>query len=390
MKNIFKKIFKGIEYIFLLLRRFTLNIFNVFPVHKNRILFFSYSGKQYSCNPKVLSDYLIENNYKYEIIWAFENPKKMLLLVEPSIKCINIHSVSFAYYHKTAKVIVCNCRETGILSKRKGQFIFQTWHASCGYKQIVPQKGIPAKINRLVCKDYSYVNSGCEIMTKYRVNGTFGYDGNIILGTPRIDLLLSCSQRKKNDIFARVYQYFNIDKKTHIVLFAPTYRSSKSVDFGMDFSRLISILKKRFGGEWVVLSRMHYFIKNKQQTHESVLDASTYPDIFDLLIFSDILVSDYSSCIWDFTFLNKPCFLFCSDLHDYELQPGLILPVSKWNIPYATNMNELESTIMESDETTFLSNIQKHHKLMGSFEDGNATKRTINIIVNCLEGLVND
>lgn len=82
-------------------------IFFVFPIKNNRIFFSAYSGRQYSCNPKYISDW-IEQNYKdeFEIIWAFNEPDAFSYLKNRNIKCVKFKSIKYLYYLLTSKIVI--------------------------------------------------------------------------------------------------------------------------------------------------------------------------------------------------------------------------------------------------------------------------------------------
>ena len=106
-----------------------------FPVRKNRILFSSFSGLQYSCNPKYISEYLIKYGIKnIEIIWEFTQPKKYVHI--PGIKRVKHYSPAWFYYAATAAVVVTNTGFPQPQPKRKGQLLINTWHGGGAYKRV--------------------------------------------------------------------------------------------------------------------------------------------------------------------------------------------------------------------------------------------------------------
>ena len=376
MRSLFRKIKLWMDYYLILCERTILKIFNVFPVKQNRVLFHSFNGRQYSCNPRAISEALMQQD-GVEIVWGVNIIEAFRDSIPSNIKIVKIPSLEYIYYTKTSRVIVCNARGKGNLSKRKGQCIIQTWHASNGYKRIEGNRGVRGKISRLACKDFSYVNSGCENMTQERVRGTFDFHGSIISGTPRMDEIINGNHE---EIRRRVYHYCGLEETKKIVLYAPTYRSSVQNEFGLDFSKAVEILSNRFGGNWVMLVRMHYYVKKDIENNDNVIDATHYPDIQDLLIASDALISDYSSCIWDYSFLDRPCFLYCNDLLEYTKEVGFNHPIETWGFPISTNMKDLEKNILEFNEADFAAAMATHHKQMGSLEDGHATERVCRFI----------
>lgn len=383
IKQIVKKCIEISSYTFRCIVRFLSDIFNIFPIHNKRIVFMSFNGKQYSCNPRAISEKMYSEtaSKKYQIVWVFDDPKKFESMLPVNIIQIKKHSILYPYYMKTAKVIVTNARGYGMIKKRKEQVIIQTWHASNGYKKLIGDKGLSGKMSRLACKDFSYCMSGCANMTKERIEGTFGFNGPIIKGTPRMDIIFGNEHELCEK---KVHEKYNIESDYQIILYAPTYRSSLQKDFGLNYHSLLASIEKRFGGKWVLLVRMHYFVKPKIDNSNIFIDATNYPDMQELLLATNILVSDYSSCIWDYSFLYRPCFLFCNDLYDYEKYLDNKHPIRSWGFPISTNTKELEDSILSFDYNKFVDNMKKHHISMGSYEDGKATDRVIAVIENTL------
>ena len=315
MKTKIKTIKEWIIYFLRVLLRLLTNVFNVFKIRKNRVLFCSFNGKQYSCNPRAIFEYLVANsNKEIEYVWVFNKPKQYVGLLPTTVKCVRSNSIKRLFYQKTARIIIVNARGKGIIGVRKKQIMIQTWHASNGYKKLSNLKGVKLKESNLFCKDIGMVLCGCENMKKERFEKTFNYYGEIIKGTPRMDKLVNHTD--SSDIKRYIFGKYNIGTTTKVILYAPTYRNGTINDYGLDYERLLTSIKRRFGGNWVILIRLHYFVQSKlkEDLPYFVIDATSYPDIQDLMLISDILISDYSSCVWDFSFLSKPIFLFCCDL----------------------------------------------------------------------------
>ncbi|MCD8012430.1 MAG: CDP-glycerol glycerophosphotransferase family protein [Lachnospiraceae bacterium] len=369
-----------IKYILLVSLRKILNIFNIFPIKKNRLLFYSYNGKQYSCNPRQITENLVQNNsQQFEIIWAFKDPKYMRNKIPSNCKAVKYRSILYYYYAKTSRIIIQNVQGYGELQRRKEQDVIQTWHASNGYKQQGRCDGVKRKLELLYHGDYTYVMGGSKSMIERRVRGTMGFDGNVIPGTPRMDLIIN---RHENDFKEKVYSFLKVDTDEKIVLYAPTWRNNRNDnDYGMDYFIVKSAFEKRFGGKWTIVVRLHPNVYTPLDiTEPYVKDGTKYPDIQELLCVSDALISDYSSCVWDFSFRYKPCFLFCNDIEKYGNDRDFDIPVREWHFPMATDMVALKNVIETFDEDVFKSNIKLHHEEMGSLEDGKATDRVCALI----------
>ncbi len=371
-----KRIKSYAQYWGILLLRCFLNIFNLCPIHRDRVMFYSFNGKQYSCNPRRISDQLKKEGVA-EIIWAFKDPDKFSYLKEDGIRTVRYRSLKYYYLAKTSSVVVFNVQGYGELARRKGQIFIQTWHASNGYKKVGNFTGIARKVNLLGHRDYSYVCSGAESMTERRVRGSMGFRGEIIPGTPRMDILI----RQDDDrIPARVREGLGYEEGAKLLLYAPTWRSSRKSEeeYTLDYEKLHQKLTERFGGSWIIAVRLHPNVKDRIRTPLAyVRDATDYPDMQDLLYTADMLISDYSSCIWDYSFTYRPCFLYCYDLKEYYQEKSFDLPIEKWRFPIAETMDELLLKIDAYEPEAFRRQMELHQQDMGSLEDGHATERVL-------------
>ena len=377
------KIKYWIEYIAIYFLRIALKVFHIFPIKKTRIVFYSFNGKQYSCNPRQITEYLLrEFPGKYEIIWAFKQPQKYLNIIPKGVTAVRYRSFRYYYMAKTCKVLVCNVQGYGELSKRDGQTFIQTWHASNGYKKVGSYyTGIQRKVNLLGHKDYSYVMCGCKNMEHHRVRGSMNFHGTVLHGTPRMDMLINQNQLELRD---KVFQALQIPTHKRVLLYAPTWRDDRSQnEYGLNYEQLHDAIQRRFGGEWIIAIRLHPNVHTSVQSElPYVLDATGYPDMEELLYNTDILISDYSSCIWDFSFTGRPCFLFCNDLEDYDGKRSFDLPIEEWGFPLCRDMEELQCAIECFDEKQFCTQMNRHHDQMGSYEDGKATDRVCKLIAS--------
>lgn len=368
-----------LQYYGTLLLRNLLKIFNIFPIKKNRLMFYSFNGKQYSCNPKQIAEQLLVDYPNLEIIWAFKNPKLFNKKINKRIRTVKYRSIKYYYLAKTSKIIIQNVQGFGELSRRRNQYVIQTWHASNGYKKQGDCVGIERKIEELFHKDYTHVLSGSESMTERRVRKTMGFSGPVINGTPRMDVIIN---QNNDEIKKRVYKYFNLTEDTKILLYAPTWRKNRNDNnYGLDFQKLYQTIVDKFDGKWIILVRLHPNVYQAPKMEYSfTYNATDYPDMQDLLYTVDVLISDYSSCIWDFSFTNRPCFLFCPDIDKYGKDRDFDVPISKWRFPLSRNNNELCNLIKEFNPKNYTNQMRLHHKEMGNLEDGKSTERICNLI----------
>ncbi|MFA0350166.1 CDP-glycerol glycerophosphotransferase family protein, partial [Vibrio sp. 10N.222.55.C6] len=147
---------------------------------------------------------------------------------------------------------------------------------------------------------------------------SFGVDKDIIVecGYPRNDILINHSE---SDVL-KVKNSLNIEGDKKVILYCPTWRDDqKRTDkqYGFNLKLDLCRLKEKFGDSAIILLRMHYLIADNLDltgVEDFAYDVSNYPDIQELYIVSDIMITDYSSTMFDYTNLKKPVILYTYDL----------------------------------------------------------------------------
>lgn len=369
--------------------RLLISAFNIFPIKENRVTFVSYRGAQYSCNPKAVSEYLLKNHKeKFEIIWGLENPNKYDGIKNDNVKVVKHGSLQFYKLLCTSHFIITNVDYLSYVKFRKGQFIIQTWHGGGSYKKVGTQT---KNINWFVSKRRSYFNdrtdffiSSSEIFTKDTIRGSFDFKGNILnIGMPRNDILFTSDDKKKTEIKSKL----RISEDKRILLYAPTYRKFiKYTDYQLDEKKLKSALNKRFSGEWVILYRLHPMLKESFDASKyDVIDVSSYNDMQELLFVSDILITDYSSSMWDFSHTHRPCFLFATDLKSYKAERDFYTDIHTWPFILAENNEELEEKIINYNDERYKSDLDKYLSDCGNYEDGSACRKVAELMISKLK-----
>ena len=141
----------------------------------------------------------------------------------------------------------------------------------------------------------------------------------------------------------------------------------------LDYDRLLASLQTRFGGEWVVLLRQHYFVASNGASHPEVIDVSGHEDMQELILVSDCMISDYSSCMWDFILTGKPCFVYAEDVQTYlDEDRSFFIPMESWPYGIADSADTLCRLIEGFNEDAYRTKIQNHLQEHGSFDRGTA------------------
>lgn len=359
------------------------------PVKRNRVLFVSFRGKQYSCNPRAISECLTEKSQgRLEIAWAFHDAEAFRFLEGKGVRVLSDSSFEFIKYALTSRVIVTNTYYKPHLPRRKKQFFLRTWHGGGAYKRVGKAQNLPF-LDRLFVRMQQegadlYLSSS-KAFTDMTIREAFGYKGEILeCGMPRNDRLVrgESAEAKK-----RVYDFLKLAPDVNIALYAPTYRDNQGAySLYPDFTRAVQALETRFGGRWKIIYRGHH-VYYQNRACEDIPDASGYMDMQDLLLASKALITDYSSSIWDMSLMFRPVFLYCPDLASYKSERDFFSDIRSWPFPLSENDDELTKNILSFDEDAMKRAYKDHHRALGSFESGNAAEITAKrILAECSKG----
>lgn len=347
------------------------------PIKKKKILLFSYYGNQYGCSPKYMSEYLA-NNTDYDLVWAFTQPQKYSLA---GVRNVRYYSLQFFYELCTAHVIITNYRMIELFQKRKGQVYIQTWHSSLRLKMIEKdaEDKLPAHYVKMAKKDSQYIDcliSGCSFSTQI-FRSSFWYSGFILeCGTPRNDLFFT----QVTHISDKIKDKYAIPARHKLLLYAPTFRQGGQVDcYNLNYTRLKSVLSQRWGGDWTILVRFHPHLRPIAQQligNEPVVDVTSYDDIQELLAASDVLISDYSSLVFDYILTGRPCFLYVPDLNLYmQKERGLYFKPKDLPFEKALSNEELFTSISNFSEEAYSRRVKIFQESIGSYEKGTACQQ---------------
>lgn len=192
-------------------------------------------------------------------------------------------------------------------------------------------------------------------------------------------------RKKYNDI---VKQHFGLSENCKIALYAPTFRKDNTTDIYLsDFENVRNALHERFGGEWVVLIRLHPHLINKingLKYSENVLQATQYDDVQELLCAADVLFTDYSAVMFDYALTRRPCFLYTPDIDDYtRADRKLYFKIEDLPFSCAQTPEELVDSILSFKEQEYRNDVNGFISGIGSYDDGKSCERVFNILRRC-------
>lgn len=361
----------------ILLRLFSYSL----PIKNNQIIFSSFSGTTYACNPKYISKELEQNN-KYRIYWCIQKGTDRSIF-PLKVSLVEKHSVKYIYTFLTSKIIFDNDAVPLYMPVRKKQVYINTWHGGGAFKKTgFSAEKIDDNIHLLLkenARKPDYFISSSSKSSKLVIKSDLGYQGKILkIGMPRNDVLFA--DNLKLSIKEKIREIYGIDFKEKIVIYAPTFRPDEKVSRGdIDSVLLLQSLNCRFGGNWVLLVRAHHRYRNLVGVTNAI-DVTDYPDMQELLVAADVFITDYSSCMWDFSLMNKPCFILANDLGDYNKQRGFHIPIENWPYPIAKDNAELANEILMFSLDEYSRKVRRFLEHMGSYENGKATESIAAII----------
>ena len=371
--------------------------------HQNIVLFIAHKGKMlYGGNMKFVADEIIRQKLHCKVYWYVKSSVVKRLEKErcdnydfpEQIKvitgCFSLLKIAFQ-----ADVIATDNHLPNVLlklfKKKKKQFILNTWHGSLGIKKIALKdidliKKTKEKYSKLLsCLDVMISNCDWE-NNVYR--NDIGFTKKIIkLGHPRNDIFF-LSKDENQKIKQKVHKDLGIPEDNCLILIAPTYRFEASTDeykqtLSYDFDNIKRSVEKRFGMSCTIALRLHPELKKERVSDcfkQGIVDATSYPDIQELLVAADAMITDYSSAIFDFLFTRKPGFIFAPDRKHYEMTRGLYFPLEESPFPVAEDNETLCKNIVNFDNNLYQKRVEEFLKSRNVVDDGHASERVVELI----------
>lgn len=371
-------------------------IFKKLPLLKNSVCFKSFYGL-YNDNPKYISEELHKQHPDINIYWIIDSAKCNTQDIPNYVKIIPAHSIRKMIIQNICPVIVDNLagwyssvvkkNEYSSMSKCKNSKVYNisTWHGT-------PKKkiGVDAyKGDNLV-----YFTTSDVIIdnSKYNENIFYSCFQNrmpiLIEGTPRNDILVNHNLFNRDKLLEKL----QLPREKKIVLYAPTFRDVKfkgnNSDFmyGLNCNLLLTSLKDKFGGDWVLVFRGHQFDQGKQEFKDylkglnGIIDGNTHDDMAEYLAVTDVLITDYSGSMFDFVLTQRPCFLYTPDRNEYENSERGVYDV-RLPFDYCENNYQLQKAIENYNDAKYQHEISDFRKQMGLKEDGDAAKKIVSLIM---------
>lgn len=295
------------------------------PVKENVILFETFMAKNYSDSPKYIYEYIAQNHPEYECVWAINDGAK----IPYGAKTVKRFSFQYAYYLAVSKYLVFNVRPPLWYRKREEQVFLETWHGTPLKRLVFDQEEVTSASPKYKQqfyrqrKDWDFLVSANPFSTK-TFRSCFLYEGEMLeYGYPRNDILY---WPNKDEITQQLKEKLGIPKDKKTILYAPTWRDDQhygSGQYKFELALDLKLMKERLQDDYVVLLRTHHYISDHIDVSglgDFVINLSSYDDISEIYLISDICITDYSSVFFDYANLKRPILFYTYDFDKYKNQ----------------------------------------------------------------------
>ncbi len=384
-------------------------------IDKNKIVFTSFNG-HYSDSPKYISEKIHELAPKISQVWLV-SPKYMSLLPD-YVSGVEIGTKEAELALSSARAHVDNVygvrsymrRSNGFfarlihsfyacLVKKRGQYLFTTWHGT-------PLKRMSRDVAGNTDCAFSCPNATMLMGNLYTLEImkrlSFGKIKMELTGTPRNDLMF-ISDEKKHEIKCKL----GLPEDNKIVIYAPTFRTdgadieNKNVlrsgveqMNSMDIPKLLEALSERFGGNFSLVCRFHYHVEAMidfdalEKAHPGmIINGNKHDDMAEYLAVSDVLITDASSSMFDFSLSKKPCFLLFPDVEYYANEErGFYMDLDSLPYPWSRDVDGMMENIKNFDGEKYIQGVEKLLEKMGNADNGKASEKCAEYIISrCFE-----
>ncbi|MFC5744295.1 bifunctional glycosyltransferase/CDP-glycerol:glycerophosphate glycerophosphotransferase [Actinomadura rugatobispora] len=287
------------------------------------VLYDSYRGRQYSDSPRAVHEELTRRGTDLEHLWVVRDAQ---VVVPDTARPVRLWGREWYEALARSRYIVTNAHLPHWFRRREGQVVLQTWHGT-------PLKRIGFDIGEVKFADSAYLEKLAEEVRHWSglispnrfstpiLRRAFRFGGEIIeTGYPRNDVL---RDPDRDLLGERVRRRLGLPQGKRAVLYAPTWRDDSFYGPGryrLDLRLDLEAAAAALGGDFVLLVRRHpNVVDTVPETGDGfVRDVSDYPDIAELFLAADVLLTDYSSLMFDYANTGRPMLFFTYDLERYR------------------------------------------------------------------------
>lgn len=341
----------------------------------DQMYFESFYGRQCGCSPLALRNELREQHPKVPRVWAVRD---LSVAVPEGDRAVVDATTDWWRARAESRWLVVNDWLRARFASREGQTVLQTWHGTM-YKKVGLDRG-----EQLDAEEREFMlgeRKKWDLLLSQNPHSTRVFRESYLSnppiyeeGYPRNDLLVNGDPEPIREVLG-------IRPGQKVILYAPTWRDDRTelVDF-LDLNRLAADL----GPDYVVLLRAHsrvIRVGSAAKVGEGVIDVSTYPNTTDLLLIADVMITDYSSIMFDYAVTGRPMIFFTPDMDEYRDQlRGVYLDLEKVGPgPVVSTQAEVLSAIREIDQVAaaFAARYAQWQADYTPWDDGGSSTRVL-------------
>lgn len=356
----------------------------------NMVVFSAFDHRSYNDNPRYISEKLHELRPDVKIVWLFKDVEdaKRRYNVPDYVTGLNAIERKGVCAMARARVVVDNfAKRFYLMFPAKNQVYIQTWHGDRAFKK-VGYDNTGRNVHML--EEHCTLGITGSDYGDMQFRSAFHYKGELMkVGYPRNDILVQNDPAEA----ARIRSRLGIEDGACILLHAPTFRDTsrhahQAEKVHLDLSHVLDKLEETTGKKWKCLVRAHYMSYGiKMEDHSNrLIPASDYPEMAELLLVADALITDYSSCAGDYALLRRPIFLYQDDLEDYRTKSRALYFDMK-DSPYwvAGTPEEMDRLIEACTPERARENCDEILRFYGEAETGHAAERIAQYISDKLD-----
>jgi CDP-glycerol glycerophosphotransferase (TagB/SpsB family) len=356
-----------------------------FPVNKEKITFASYRSEKLEGNLLYVYNELKSRDDHYQTSFLF---KKYNSSVFGKLNYV-IHMLQASYLLATSRYFIIDDYYFPVyaITPRKGTDIVQLWHAAGAFKKFgfstIGKSFGPSVVYLRHIKIHSnytkvYVSSK-NVIPHYAEAFDMEADNIFPFGLPRTDFFFKDGVRE--EVMNKFEQHFPHFKDKKLILYAPTFRGSSHYQENFNIPIDISALRTSIGEEYALIIHLHPYMRAGLMINEEDQDFAGQINgeltIEELLTIADMLVTDYSSIIFDYSLLKRPIAFFVKDLEEYKKERDFYYEFDSF-IPGPMFMDTFALAQWINQERHDLNIVDTFTKFFFDYVDGKSSERIVN------------
>ncbi|WP_371780805.1 CDP-glycerol glycerophosphotransferase family protein [Streptosporangium subroseum] len=365
------------------------------PRSRKLVLFESSEGRAYTGNPRYIYEEVMRQKIRVRCVWSYSSNRSQF---PPGTRVVKRGGWRFMWSLARAGYWVESHNLPYCYEKRRGTRYLQTWHGQTLKTIGLNTPGLRGdqwperhRWQRSVDR-WTTIVAPCEEYERV-FRASTGFSGEVLrTGYPRNDVLVRCDEPEQLAVAKEVRAKLGALPGQRVLLYAPTFRD-RTRGAGTSVRVDLDQLSARLGDDWIIALRVHPYTRYQlpPRLRGFVEDVTAYPEINDLILASDALLTDYSSVMFDYANTGKPILLFTDDYHEYvqnerglnhhlpDIAPG----------PMLTETSELADALADLPATAarYAEAYERFREIWCSWEGGGAAKAVVDVFFSDLKNL---